>query len=475
MIRQFQTILSIFFLILLLNACQKSPGNADAMTAQSQLIQQAKEFFDQQTLSSGQSLTGNPRLDAIKKPAWSSAYCVPVSRGTAVVVPVVYQKKLVVTSNFDASQTIPLSQLAQLVIYPDSAGYKMELVTAFPDSSIQGLHSGLFSGIVFVETWQGKSLAAYKYSGADILRRQPVSGAPNSTVTGTTTDAAKAPASIIETCFEISGYNYSPDDPDGGYSWTESAGCSYQYVRDDGGGSGGNGGGGGLSGGGYGSIASHTSLSLRNPKIVSGPNIIGNVQNYFGCFNNVGGNDHIYTVTLCVDQPVPGTRQAWGYADGATGTSATNNPFDVGHTFLIFSETAGGSTITRNVGFYPRTVVDPFAQSDQGQLNDNESSGYNISLTINIDNAQFFNMLNYISQGNNPGYMYNLNSNNCTTFVIDALQAGSVNLSTQIGVWLNGSGYDPGDLGEDIRTMPLASNMTRNTVDNPHPNVGTCY
>ena len=60
--------------------------------------------------------------------------------------------------------------------------------------------------------------------------------------------------------------------------------------------------------------------------------------------------------------------------------------------------------------------------SERGaELNDNESSIYNISLTVTIDNGQFFNMLNYVSQGNNPGYLYNLNSNNCTTFALTAL------------------------------------------------------
>jgi hypothetical protein len=188
----------------------------------------------------------------------------------------------------------------------------------------------------------------------------------------------------------------------------------------------------------------------------------------------VGGTDHTYTVTVCVDQPIPGTRLPWRLQDGPQSSSAANNPVDVGHTFLIFSETYGGNTITRNVGFYPRTGVNPWYPSDQGQLNNNEGSSYNISLTITINSAQFFNMLNYVSQGNNPGYSYDLNSNNCTTFAIKTLQAGSVNLSSQIGVWFKGSGYDPGDLGEDIRNMSLSSGMVRNTVQSSHPNVGNC-
>jgi hypothetical protein len=179
---------------------------------------------------------------------------------------------------------------------------------------------------------------------------------------------------------------------------------------------------------------------------------------------------------VCVDQPEPGSRDAWALtSSGVAGSSAGANPVDAGHVFLVLTENFGGYSIVRNVGFYPQTNVFPWSSSAQGQLNNDDGHAYNISLTINVDNAQFFNILNYISQGNNPGYMYDLNTNNCTSFVIHALEAGNVNLPATVGSWSDGGfGYDPGDLGEDIRTMPLLSNMTRNTTYNDHPNKYTC-
>jgi hypothetical protein len=96
-------------------------------------------------------------------------------------------------------------------------------------------------------------------------------------------------------------------------------------------------------------------------------------------------------------------------------------------------------------------------------------------LTITVDNGQFFNILNYISQGNNAGFLYDLNTNNCTSFVLHALDAGNVVLPATTGTWpYGGFGYDPGDLGEDIRNMSLSPNMTRNTSYNYHPNKYTC-
>jgi hypothetical protein len=71
--------------------------------------------------------------------------------------------------------------------------------------------------------------------------------------------------------------------------------------------------------------------------------------------------------------------------------------------------------------------------------------------------------------------MYDLNTNNCTSFAIHALQAGNINVPATVGSWADGGfGYDPGDLGEDIRTMALGSSMTRNTTYNDHPNKYNC-
>ena len=147
----------------------------------------------------------------------------------------------------------------------------------------------------------------------------------------------------------------------------------------------------------------------------------------------------------------------------------------VGHTFLIFSESGFNGTITRNIGFYPKNGVNPLQPISQGQLNNDANTDYNISLTITLTNSQFFQMMEFLSHGNDPGYNYDLNSNNCTNFALNTLGAAGVALPATRGTWLNGEGFNPGDLGEDIRTMQLAPNMSRNTTYNDHPNIGNCY
>lgn len=147
---------------------------------------------------------------------------------------------------------------------------------------------------------------------------------------------------------------------------------------------------------------------------------------------------------------------------------------DVGHTFLIFSETYGSTTITRNVGFYPTGMVNPAYRSSQGKLNNDEGHTYNISATFTVNNAQFFTMVAYSERGNVPGFMYNLNTENCTSYALHTLSQGGLFLPSTIGTWLNGMGNDPGDLGEDIRQMASLANMTKSTVENFHPNMGNC-
>jgi hypothetical protein len=147
---------------------------------------------------------------------------------------------------------------------------------------------------------------------------------------------------------------------------------------------------------------------------------------------------------------------------------------NVGHTFLILTESYGGTTITRNIGFYPSTMVWAASPSSPGQFNDDDNHSYNISGSFTLTNSQFFNILNFISSANNSSYLYNLNSNNCTTFVLNSMAQAGINLPRTVGTWPGGTGNDPGDLGEDIRAANIP-NMSVNTAPaNSHPNVGQC-
>lgn len=467
------TALLTIILAISFQACKKDQNTRRTGSADQQLIKAAETYFHDSVESSNQYLAGTYRTNAAKTIDWQAARVAGTSLGPCVMVPVHYTNTLLIKSNAGGTNLFSLDDLTQLIVYKGATnGYHAELVTSIPDTTDLKSSSQRFTGFVLVENWSGQRLRQLKYNpDGTILEFKPQALADSHPSHISSSQMATQPDAIIQICYEIVGYNYSTGDPDGGYSWTESLGCTSMYIGGDF--TGGGGGTGGLPAYDYASIPNTHPL----PKIAlvtSGPNIIANIQDYFKCFTNVGGTDHTYTVTVCVDQPVPGSRDPWRLQNSPGSSSAASNPVDVGHTFMIFSENYGGTTVTRNIGFYPRTAVYPWSQSAQGQLNDNEGSSYNISLTINITNAQFFNMLNFVSQGNDPGYLYDMSNNNCTTFVLNTLQSGFIYISSRIGSWSTGSGHDPGDLGEDIRTMTLSANMSRNTVENPHPNVGNC-
>jgi hypothetical protein len=206
--------------------------------------------------------------------------------------------------------------------------------------------------------------------------------------------------------------------------------------------------------------------------VLGAENRIGNIKDYLKCFDTNPGADHRYEVTLCVSQPRPGTSEAWDFS--AKEYSEHGNPVFVGHVFLTMKETTGLKKIIRNVGFYPEGNVWPYHPSDQGCLNNDSYTSFNIGLNIEVNSHQFTQILNYLAKGNDKGYRYNLNSNNCTNFALDALSAAGIFIPRNVGNWNGGSGLNPGRLGQDLRTMKLSSHMNLITVYEAHGNQGDC-
>jgi hypothetical protein len=448
-------LLGILSIPLFLVSCKKHLQGTDA--TEPEMISQARAFVD--SLNS-HGVPVNYRAAQPKTIRWDLAQLVPVGHSQGLLVPIVFENALLMKANFAGNQFFHIDYLTQLLFYRDSTGKSTaRVITAFPDSNYLKDPTRPFSGIKFIEDWLGHPIQKLLYTpDGRIMRYVYTNKQPEVT-------------EIIETCYEITGYNYSPDDPDDVYYWSEPSGCSVDYVDDgsDGGG-GGSGGGGGPSGGGAGSVAASFT-------VLPGTSVIKSIANYFQCFTNVGGSDHTYTVTVAVDQPDPGTRAPWiTSGSGSSGSSSGDNPVDAGHAFLILTETYGNTTIIRNVGFYPAGNVNPASPASQGSLNDDETHLYNISGSFTVNNSQFFNILNFVSQGNNSGYLYNLNTNNCTTFAINAVAQGGIALPNTIGTWLGGAGNDPGDLGEDMRENNIPG-MTLNLAggsDNSHYNAGQC-
>jgi hypothetical protein len=446
----------IAFSALFVFGCQKKQDNA-LSSPLLPVIESARSYFNGSVLSSATSPNAaNFRAQLPKTVRWDLATSTQLSAQSAIIAPIQFTGKVYVSADLAAGRLFDLNSLTRLVLTRDSTNsFHYQLLTYIPDSTAIVTQT-YTSGILLSEDWQGNSLSSPRR-----FARKPLAA----TSGNKHTDVIQT----IQVCNTIDGYNYSPDDPDGGLtSWSETSCNSYNLPANNTGPT----------------IGPANLAGILGPKPipftiqVSPPTSpIASISDYFKCFTNGSSPDHTYSAQVCVDQPSSGTRQPWTVTPGgAAGTSAVGNPLNVGHTFLVLTENDQGNITTRNVGFYPATSVYPVAgyTSAQGVLNDDDGHPYNISLTINVSATQFFGILNYVSLGNNPGFNYDLNTDNCTTFVINALGANGIALPNTKGTWATGSGNDPGDLGQDISQMQLAPNMTRNTVSSPHPNAGTC-
>jgi hypothetical protein len=457
---------SVTVLLILFSGCKKNTCSGPAVINPS--IVTARNYFEKyiQPLA---YLSSSPRFIASRKADWGRASVITCSSTKAVIVPVLYLQAFYIRSTVDVKRFYYSNEITWLCMYTDPAGkYHTEQVAFFPDSNYK--KNGKFTGLISIDSWQGVALKKYILEGNNSIYQW--TGDTTTPKNGSIKENGTAAnmAIVTQTCYTIEEYIYAADDPDNGTYKEEPAGCSYSITGD-------NDGSDGLMGADYGSVTGGGgSISPANSfTVLNGNNIIGNIIDYNKCFTNIAGSGNTYSVTVCVDQPEPGSREPWVVSGGGTaGSSSGANPADVGHTFLIFTQKTGTGIITRNIGFYPGSSVNPWSPSSQGQLNNDAGHGYNVSLTVTVNNSQFFNMLNYVAQGNNAGYQYNLNSNNCTSFTLHTLSAGNVTLPSTIGSWPNGSGNDPGDLGQDIQAMSLTSGMTRSNTENAHPNTGNC-
>lgn len=177
----------------------------------------------------------------------------------------------------------------------------------------------------------------------------------------------------------------------------------------------------------------------------------------FDCFEDVCTSCS-YSVTLYLEQPVPGTRELYtteGGTGGSSGDGGSSYRY-TGHSFLGLSQydPVTGDNKTRMLGFYPYSK--PRGQeSVPAAFWDDSETTYNISVTWPITHTQFDLIKEELTAYHNYG-LYNVKSINCTTVLKTALEAGGMSFwETRRQVLLLGwIDANPADFGEDLRINP---------------------
>jgi len=184
---------------------------------------------------------------------------------------------------------------------------------------------------------------------------------------------------------------------------------------------------------------------------------IADINDYLKCFNVTQGA----TLTLHVDQPRANSDDTW---------RATWSGVDVGHTFISISQNG----ITRILGYYPTpNTINPANNiSAPAVIRNNENHEYDVSASMTITGSELSTVINTITTYDST---YNLNTNNCTDFGITICNSVGMGLADTPGTWpFGGNGSNPGNLGQDVRSMNNSNVTVNGTSGDAPPNSGSC-
>lgn len=216
--------------------------------------------------------------------------------------------------------------------------------------------------------------------------------------------------------------------------------------------------------GGGGSTGNNGDNVTIAPEYIPPTHPITDIKTEVKCFtNNVTST---YSISVNINEPSPGTRDVF----------SPFSSFQAGHTFLTLEQhNTDGSSIIRNIGFYPKYSAKPGDPLDVAVFGEDSNTPFDVSLKISVSGSDFVTVIRNLQ---NQTMVYDLNNFNCTNSAMSALKSININLPSTKSVSALFSGNNPGDLGEDIRNMDLnnfsASNGSRKitrTVSNSNNQV----
>lgn len=332
-----------------------------------------------------------------------------------------------------------------------------EVVTTIPDDAAVVQPSAPFTGMVFIEGWDGSSIRNYRYLADGHVRSFTLGPEQRRDLLSDYTqwcfiDFYYCASSMG---FTSCSYNFSQAYACGLGGGNEGAGGlppEYYPVYGSGAGVNGNP-----------PLPTDSVIGIgRNTVLLTMPDKpVYDVTDYLRCFHRSNNANYSYRVVLNVDQPKTGSRAmvADDYGNTIPGSievaSAT-----VGHTWFTFMETnkTSGASVVRSLGFFPREDVNPYLrQSSRGILSNDEGRNVDVRLVFDVSAGNFYKLLNSCSTGNFE--QYNIYTNNCTGWAInklrDCFQVSLPVTSDQYSVGTAG-GPAPGNLGEDLRNFDLS-------------------
>lgn len=208
-------LLTTLSLLYLFFSCNKNNEQAAPMDANTELIQDAKNYFVKEVLpgklTQSPIVESNNRLPLGKIANWKMADVQNLRWGKTVVVPLNLPNIYITTDMSGTKRS--LNGTSFLVVYSDKNKSKQaDVVLLFPDKNSK---KGVFSGMIIVEDWDGEIKSSYKYEN----------GLEYNVVT-TVTDKSKRNVTTEQICITTDWYNCArvgsyPTDCHYNYSTTQ--------------------------------------------------------------------------------------------------------------------------------------------------------------------------------------------------------------------------------------------------------------
>lgn len=449
------------------SSCKKTPS----LDPDTVLIRDAKNYWQgnfSPFISQGQDT--NLRISGARTLDWGQARVANLSNVQAVVVPIIYTRPFYLGANFGGSRLYGINGLSRMVIYKDSTqSYRSEMVTALPDSNYGGSTNSNFTGMILVDQWDGQPISRYKYDG-----RPPRVWHPG--IPGKTVPPVKQPdAYLLETCYEIVGYNYPASDPSAGYAWQEDEGCTYSFINE-------------VPGtalldatdytttlGGEAAPFSPAAMYPGDGGIVDGASLTFvfdtlpgiDLTKYFKCFTYIPDQGATYSVTLCADIPVDGNSGAL--------LSTSLHP---GHAFIILTKTNGVLTLSQSFGFYPESPrLSAAGIYVQSEIKDDGATGHEYDASVirpNVSQLDFQtveNMAVNLSSQEYSAYNYN-----CTNYALQVFNSIQVNNPITVPDWIGTyTGIDFGTTPNGLYNVLVRMKTMFPGANTPNISVGPNY
>jgi hypothetical protein len=477
--------LPIYFLLTMLVfflfSCKQEQEVRPVMESLPLSIEETQLWFNQE-LASQTTINFKARVakNIKREPLWKLAQTIYLTNGVFVIsVPLQYEK----------GHGLGKGGLTRLLFFRDGKGHlQAQILKAISDVTYLNANKSQinkqdFSGILMLHDWQENFLNGVRYSNGKIVGEV----SPAESNKGGRTSGGCQEVRIeyyVEVCGGGSCSGQRFDYAETYYVCSGGSGNSGGVSSGNAGGALGGGGGSGSSsyyagsggesdradGEGRATVVRDPSQRIIFPGI-NNPSI--DLKSFLNCFGTTQSNDFTYSLTIYVEEPIPGSDAS---------TSLTGN---VGHTCIGLTKTDKNnpsSSITQIIGFYPVDGKKSLSLSpvdskmhNNGDSHPDRRTGYTISSTYDVGPAAFQSAIQAADEFSTKPY--DLNDNNCTDYVFNIMNRAGVSVPQTKGDILVSTGHNPGQLGYDLRQLKQTNPSANISLSAglTLPGKGSCY